>query len=74
MEPFIGLLARETILLRRAYDCAHQWEPREPGWERCVRCGIEATPDGKAHLARMAARFHGRSLVSEGEGANDVQR
>ena len=63
----IGLLARETILLRRSYDCAHEWVPyaqEQPGSqeEQCVKCTIIATPEGKQHHARMAARFHGRPV------------
>jgi len=59
----IGLLARETILLRRAYSCEHDWKPilgSPLGEEQCIRCTVIVTPEGKAKLARAAAAFHGQ--------------
>jgi hypothetical protein len=59
----IGLLVRETIALRRAYDCEHAWQPlsdASDGAQQCSRCGVIATPEGKRELARAADRFHGR--------------
>lgn len=58
----IGLLARETIALRRAYDCEHVWQSWNAAEDTCCKCGVIATPDGKKALARAADRFHGRAL------------
>jgi hypothetical protein len=40
----VGAIVRETILLRRAIDCAHEWHPTTTiGSEACARCGVVAT-------------------------------
>lgn len=53
----------ETIALRRAYDCEHDWRPvegiggREPE-EQCALCAVIATVSGKENLRMMAENFH----------------
>ena len=56
----VGAVVRQTIQLRRAYDCSHAWVKDSPTEDRCTECGVIATEEGKKNLARMAARFHGR--------------
>ena len=72
----IAGLVIETIALRRAYDCTHDWQPyaepnpptvstdpTEPA-ERCTQCGIIATAKGKKNLQAMSDSFHGRRPAS----------
>ncbi len=63
----IGLLVRETILLRRAYGCEHSWEKtkecKEPDEEQCIKCTIVATKEGKVNLERATNVFYGRRVV-----------
>lgn len=56
----IGGLVRETIALRRAYDCTHAWKPLNAGEDQCSKCAVIATPEGKVNLERMTRAFHGR--------------
>ncbi len=63
----IGLLARETIGLMRAYRCQHEWVRLNDQEEQCTRCTIIATQDGKKTLAVAAARFRGRPVEQGGE-------
>jgi hypothetical protein len=60
----IAGLVRETILLRRAFDCEHVWASSDrPGEETCTRCTVSVTPEGKVELQRLADRFHRRFPV-----------
>ena len=43
----IGLLARGTVALRRAYDCEHVWKPWNAAEDTCCKCGVIVTPEGK---------------------------
>lgn len=52
----IGLLVRETILLRQAYTCNHVWKTLNAQEEQCGNCTIIATPEGKAKLEAAAKR------------------
>ena len=67
----VGGLVRETVLLRRAYDCDHDWQPyAEPvppppsvgtgPAEQCTKCTVIVTAEGKKNLLAAADRFHGR--------------
>lgn len=47
----IGALVRETILLKRAYECDHEWVHHSETEDQCVRCTVIATPEGKKYLA-----------------------
>jgi len=63
MEPFIGLIARDTIRLKRLFDGhKHAWEPipNDKEYERCPLCHVEATEQGKQHLAFMEQRARER--------------
>ncbi len=52
----VGILVAETIALMRVYRCPHQWEKHSDTEDRCVRCGIIATEDGKKTLADESKR------------------
>lgn len=52
----VGLLVRETIALKRALRCEHDWTPLNETEDRCRLCGVIATEEGKQALARIAAR------------------
>lgn len=64
----IFALVRETVGLRRAYDCTHAWVKAsgteqqaggsEQSSEQCARCGILATPIGKENLRAATERWH----------------
>lgn len=56
----IGLLVRDTIALRRAYDCEHDWQRYNETEEQCNRCLVIVTPAGKENLAKATERFFGR--------------
>lgn len=56
----IGLLVRDTIALRRAFDCKHDWKSINETEEQCSHCLVIATPAGKENLAKAAERFYGR--------------
>lgn len=58
----IGRLVSDTIQLRRAYSCDHDWRKFSDTEEQCHKCGVICTEDGKKNLARMAARFFGRPV------------
>lgn len=57
----VAALVIDTIRLRRAYDCAHDWQRLNETEEQCSKCTIIATPDGKKHLQMLSDRFHGRT-------------
>jgi ribosomal protein S27AE len=59
----VGKLVRETIQLRRSYDCKHEWTRINEKEEQCSRCGVIVTEEGKKNLERMASAFHGKLLV-----------
>ncbi len=48
----IGLLVRETILMARVFRCAHTWTKHSEAEDQCSKCGVLATPEGKAELER----------------------
>lgn len=54
----IFALVRETVGLRRAYDCAHEWVKASETEQQCARCGILATPLGKENLRAATERWH----------------
>lgn len=54
----IFALVRETVGLRRAYDCTHAWVKASGTEEQCARCGILATPIGKENLRAATERWH----------------
>lgn len=56
----IFALVRETVALRRAYDCTHRWVKATETEEQCACCGILATPEGKANLRTMTVGWHRR--------------
>lgn len=56
----IGLLVRETVALKRAFECEHEWAPYVHALpsnpeDQCSKCGIIATPAGKIALQKIAA-------------------
>lgn len=53
-------LVRETVALRRAYDCAHRWVKATEAEEQCAHCGVIATAVGKANLRAMTVSWHRR--------------
>lgn len=56
----VFFLARETVALRRAYDCTHEWVRVNETEEQCSRCGLVATEAGKANLRAMTVSWHRR--------------
>jgi len=54
----IFALVRETVGLRRAYDCTHAWVKASGTEEQCTQCGILATPIGKENLRAATERWH----------------
>ena len=56
----VGGLVRETIALKRAYTCEHEWKPLNAGEDQCQRCTVIATPEGKESLARISAHYRGK--------------
>jgi len=60
----VAALARQTILLIRAYRCEphHVWRPVNETEDQCAKCGVIATATGKRNLAQMAARHFGRPV------------
>ncbi len=57
MEVF--KMVRETILLKRAAECPHEWEPLNEREEQCKLCAGIATPEGKKNLEAMSRRWKG---------------
>jgi hypothetical protein len=53
-------LVRETVALRRAYDCTHSWVKATETEEQCAHCGVIATAEGKANLRAMTVSWHRR--------------
>jgi len=56
----VAALCIDTIRLRSAYDCEHDWQRFSETEDQCTRCSVIATPDGKVKLKQLADRFHGR--------------
>ncbi len=56
MIPTVGQIVQETIALKRALACSHEWQTHTATEDRCDNCGVCATPQGKAHLAKLALR------------------
>lgn len=52
----VGQVVRETLALKRALECEHEWATHSTTEEQCKRCLVIATAEGKATLARMAAK------------------
>jgi hypothetical protein len=53
----VASVAMQTIALKRALDCPqHEWVKLNDAEDQCKHCGIIATEEGKAHLARVRAR------------------
>lgn len=43
MHPFVGGLERETLIMKRAAECHHDWSIALTGGElQCKQCGIIA--------------------------------
>ena len=55
----VGLLVADTIALMRAQHCDHRWEKLNAKEDRCTKCGVAATPEGRQHLAAAYKRFWG---------------
>jgi hypothetical protein len=75
MYPTVGHLVRETVLLRRSYDCDHKWvalpaadPPTQFPEEQCSCCsfivgGNVPVEQAKLTLKRMSNNFHGRRML-----------
>ncbi len=52
----VGQLVRETLAISRAMVCEHDWKVHNEREDQCEKCGVIATPEGKAHLARLTQK------------------
>lgn len=53
----VGQVVADALALKRAAECEHDWEPYSDEEDRCCRCGVIATEEGKQALERLKARF-----------------
>ena len=53
----VGQLVADTLRLQYVLDCEHAaWARHNETEEKCLRCGVFATPRGKEYLLKQAAR------------------
>src|SRR5574343_1441647 len=49
----VSQIVSQTIGLRRALRCAHEWQYFNATEDQCTKCGVLATEEGKKNLARL---------------------